>query len=494
MDSIEVALADIESLRPGEKINYTKIAKKHGVDQSTLSRRHRGIQGSHQHQYENQRILNNQQSKELIKWIKNLTERGLPPSCSMLQNFAKEITGTKPGICWPHRFLKMYNEELISCYTTGIDSSRKRADSAYKYALYFELMARKIKEYGIEPRDMYNMDEKGFLIGVLSKGKRIFSRCWYEQGGFKQRLQDGNREWITIIGCICADRTSLSPGLIYQAVSRDIQDTWLQDFNPNDHYCFFQSSPSGWTNDELGYAWLTSIFDRETKKKARRHWRLLILDGHGSHITMKFINFCDANKILLAIYPPHSTHSLQPLDVSLFGPLSQAYSARLEHFMHECQGISHITKWDFFGLFWPSWNKAFSVKNINSGWKSVGLQPWDPETVLARFNKKEEERPSSSESSQSILKAKDWRHIEKLLKEVISNVYDQKAQKLHDTIIHLSTENILVNLRCTGLENALRNEQKKQQRGKPLQLQLQAPEDGNAIFYSPKKIQQAREL
>jgi hypothetical protein len=161
---------------------------------------------------------------------------------------------------------------------------------------------------------------------------------------------------------------------------------------------------------------------------------------------MKFINFCDANKILLAIYPPHSTHSLQPLDVSLFGPLSQAYSARLEHFMHECQGISHITKRDFFGLFWPSWNKAFSVKNINSGWKSVGLQPWDPETVLARFNKKEEERPSSSESSQSILKAKDWRHIEKLLKEVVSNVYDRKAQKLHDTIIHLSTENILVNL------------------------------------------------
>jgi hypothetical protein len=93
----------------------------------------------------------------------------------MLQNFVKEITRTKPGICWPHHFLKMYNKELISCYITRINSSHKRADSAYKYALYFELMARKIKEYGIEPRDMYNMDKKGFLIGVLSKGKRIFS-------------------------------------------------------------------------------------------------------------------------------------------------------------------------------------------------------------------------------------------------------------------------------------------------------------------------------
>ncbi|KAG2000747.1 hypothetical protein GB937_010877, partial [Aspergillus fischeri] len=60
--------------------------------------------------------------------------------------------------------------------------------------------------------------------------------------------------------------------------------------------------------------------------------------------------------------------------------------------------------------------------------------------------------------------------------------------------MHLSTENILVKTRCKGLENALRNEQKRRQRGKPLQLQLQAPEDGNAIFYSPKKTQQARGL
>jgi hypothetical protein len=64
---------------------------------------------------------------------------------------------------------------------------------------------------------MYNMDEKGFLIGVVSKAKRIFSKRAYEKDGIKQRLQDGNRKWITTIGCICADGTSLSPGLIYQA-------------------------------------------------------------------------------------------------------------------------------------------------------------------------------------------------------------------------------------------------------------------------------------
>ena len=133
------------------------------------------------------------------------------------------------------------------------------------------------------------MDEKGFLIGILSKTKRIFSRMAYEQGKLKQILQDGNREWITTIACICADGTSLSPGLIYQATSGKVQDTWLQDFDPQKQKSFFASSPSGWTNEDLGYQWLTTVFDRETKEKARRQWRLFILDGHGSHVNMKFL-------------------------------------------------------------------------------------------------------------------------------------------------------------------------------------------------------------
>jgi hypothetical protein len=66
---------------------------------------------------------------------------------------------------------------------------------------------------------------------------------------------------------------------------------------------------------------------------------------------MEFIKFCDNNKILLALYPPHSTHTLQPLDVCLFKPLSTAYSAALADYMNKCQGLLSISKRDFFRLF-----------------------------------------------------------------------------------------------------------------------------------------------
>jgi hypothetical protein len=278
------------------------------------------------------------------------------------------------------------------------------------------------------------------------------------------------------------------------AKSGNIQDAWLNDFDPQQHQCFFASSPTGWTNDELGYQWLVRIFDGETKAKARRQWRLLILDGHGSHVNMRFINYCDKSKILLAIFPPHATHTLQPLDVSLFSPLSRAYSSELEQFIHDCQGYSRIKKRDFFRLFWTSWEKAFTSQNIYSGFQNTGLYPFDPEKVLQRFTKKEESRPSSSESSNSILKAEDWHRIRELLYEVVTDVYDKKAQKLNNTTISLSTENILLKLRCQGLEKGLVNEQKRRNRKKSLLLGLPADSDGGAIFYSPKKVQQARDL
>jgi len=113
---------------------------------------------------------------------------------------------------------------------------------------------------------------------------------------------------VTVVATICADGTSLSPGLIYEGQPNTIRDTWLEGVNKEEHLAFLTSSENGWTNDELGFDWLVNLFDRETRAKAKRNWRLLFLDGHGSHLTMRFLDWCQSNKILVAVYPPHSTH------------------------------------------------------------------------------------------------------------------------------------------------------------------------------------------
>ena len=496
MTAIDPIAAALESLRLGESIGYSEAAKKFGVDRSTLSRRHRGLTGSCAAKVESSRILSNAQEAELIRYIDELCSRALPPTRQMVRNFASEIAKKDAGKNWVDRFLKRHHHELLSHYTNGIDRNRFKADSAFKYSLYFELLRQKIDQYNVEPRHIYNMDEKGFLIGILSKQKRIFSREQYSSGKIRSLLQDGNREWITVLAAICADGTSLSPSLIYQAASGNIQDTWLQDFEPERHMSFFTSSPTGWTSYDIGLAWLQQVFDRETKEKAvkaRRAYRLLILDGHGSHITMKFIKYCDDNRILLAIFPPHSTHTLQPLDVVMFSPLAAAYSAELALYMDMCQGLSSISKRDFFRFFYAAWSQSFTEKNIKKAFEATGLAPFNPQVILQRFTTKDHSRPSSAGSTTSVLSASDWRKIERLLREVVVDIYDDQARKLSQTIHTISVQKTLLQNENDRLKEALLNEKKRRQRGKPLLLQPAEQYNGGAVFWSPSKVATARE-
>ena len=142
---------------------------------------------------------------------------------------------------------------------------------------------------------------------------------------------------------VCVRRwISVAAKPYYQAANNGIQSSWVEDIKAGQHGVHVFSSPSGWTNNDIGLAWLEQVFDRHTKAKARRSFRLFILDGHGSHVTMDFIDYCDRNKILLAILPPHSTHTLQPLDVVLFKALSSAYSAELTTYLQKSQGLVPI--------------------------------------------------------------------------------------------------------------------------------------------------------
>jgi len=58
--------------------------------------------------------------------------------------------------------------------------------------------------------------------------------------------------------------------------------------------------------------------------------RLLIMDGHSSHITANMIAYCMRHAIDLLILPPHTSYVLQPLDVSVFSPLKRALAVETD--------------------------------------------------------------------------------------------------------------------------------------------------------------------
>jgi hypothetical protein len=60
------------------------------------------------------------------------------------------------------------------------------------------MTGEKIEEYGILPENTYNMDEKGFLLGRITKAKRIFPK-----GRKASHKLSGSAESVTGLPCSC---------------------------------------------------------------------------------------------------------------------------------------------------------------------------------------------------------------------------------------------------------------------------------------------------
>jgi hypothetical protein len=57
------------------------------------------------------------------------------------------------------------------------------------------------------------MDEIGFMIGVTGRSKSVFTKAQWERKEVREILQDGSREWITLLAAICATGELLPPSL-----------------------------------------------------------------------------------------------------------------------------------------------------------------------------------------------------------------------------------------------------------------------------------------
>ena len=80
------------------------------------------------------------------------------------------------------------------------------------------------------------------------------------------------------------------------------------------------------------------------------------------------------------------------------------------------------------------------------------------------------------------------------MREVVDNIYDKKAAILSQTLHSMAAETTLLRHENSQLKEALLNEKKRRQRSRPLLLEKPADYHGGAIWYSPSKVQQGRDL
>jgi len=89
-------------------------------------------------------------------------------------------------------------------------------------------------------------------------------------------------------------------------------------------------SDSGWMQDKNFETWFIEAFVPKMADSAATHHRVLLYDGHNSHITYPTIRTAIDNNVSIVCLPPNTSHALQPLDVRVFRSVKASY-------FEECQ-------------------------------------------------------------------------------------------------------------------------------------------------------------
>ncbi|KAI9041941.1 Pogo transposable element [Aspergillus affinis] len=376
-------LLAICALKKQEIRSIREAARVFHISFETLRRRLNGTTSRSEIRANGHKMTQNEE-ESLVQWILSLDRRGAPPRPSHIREMANILLaqrGTTPvqsvGENWVTKFIKR-QDRLKTRYTRHYDYRRAKCEDPQIIQVWFNCVQITIMQHGIAQEDIYNFDETGFAMGLVATARVVTRADYY---GKASLVQPGNREWVTSIECINSTGWALPPCVIFKGKVHI--EGWYQDIKlPRDSR--IEVSPNGWTTDEISLRWLKNLFIPATTSRTTGIYRLLILDGHGSHLTPQFDQICSENNVIPICMPAHSSHKLQPLGVGCFAPLKKAYGSLVERKAR--LGINHIDKLDFLKAFPQARERAFQADTIRNSFAGAGLIPFDPDRVFNQLN------------------------------------------------------------------------------------------------------------
>lgn len=126
-----------------------------------------------------------------------------------------------------------------------------------------------------------------------------------------------------------------------------------------------------------------------------------------------FMYLCYQHKIHLLFLPPHTSHVLQPLDLSVFSPLKHYYRKQVG-FLSLLTDSSPVGKQNFLSCYQKAREQALTASNIKGGWKATGLWPVSvakpllSPLLLENSNKRKKDAKSAHNAFRSPLTTYEW--------------------------------------------------------------------------------------
>ena len=236
----------------------TKIAREFQVPYQRLLRRLHRIPSKLDHQPVN-KTLDEHQEKALKDWVIHLDDTHYAPTVKQIEGCAnsilawshEDLSQPPPQVSkmWAYRFIKKLPLEYRRRKQKPMDPRRLNSEDISTVVTWYERLYSLINRYQLQPKDIYNFDEIGFLEGQ-GRTQAVVTRNSERNENLPSSF---SRNSLTIIECISADGSVLPPCIIFKG--KEMMEDWFTHSNMPESWMLTTSS-AGFTTDRIAYQWI----------------------------------------------------------------------------------------------------------------------------------------------------------------------------------------------------------------------------------------------
>ena len=317
-------------------------------------------------------VLSTEEKNALEDYMVQMADYGHPLSIEQLrlkvalltQERPTPFTNGIPGPAWA-RWFKKRHPNLALWQSQGLDVARAKGLCPAKVSTFYANLQELYEKHDYPSKRIWNCGESGAQAGRNGGG-----RVWAKRGSRSvHSVVPNEHEWLIVLTCINAAR-EIVPGF-YIFKGKRMRRNYIIHCEDGTAMAM---QPEAWMTQFLFSNWITHFINclstRGGVSHERRH--LLIMDEYNSHVTLEVVvKAMDARLDLLTL-PSHTSHRLQPLDVSIFALFKKSFKRYRDAWVMKNRGKGAckevLAMWVSLGL-----QRALTKSNIQAGFRATGI-------------------------------------------------------------------------------------------------------------------------